>query len=398
MGGHPLRMSEEKSPIEDSPVAESFVPGPVLTARKFVMTPVGLLACLAIVLLVLLVLMSRRGVTSGSAADSADLAELQAEANALRGQLNRERIELGLRPLDDGSEPIREIAVRLKKDTDTLVTLAGSLEAMLEEKDLKISAMGAELLRSAQSRQGFAAESARLQGELQQAAVNGAEGDRLRRDLAAMKTQRDALAGELAELRKELASKQAAGVPDDLLDLKRRFDETLRAKEFFEAKAKELEGNVSKFQLFARAEGELLPAGVELFRGLRALESRPEAEIADAYGSMGVKLGATLLQTFSFASGAAGLTSADEDAIRYLVRDIPDGDLLLVVGYASETGDAEKNQQVSAERATAVAELYHSIKRPGQLVQAVHLGQADRFSSRFTNRSPLIEIWRIRKK
>ena len=89
-----------------------------------------------------------------------------------------------------------------------------------------------------------------------------------------MKAQRDALAAELAAVRQELAAKGQGVSADDFADLQRRFEETLRAKEFFEAKVKELEGDLSKAKLFASSENELLPAAVELFRSLRQLEGK----------------------------------------------------------------------------------------------------------------------------
>ena len=48
--------------------------------------------------------------------------------------------------------------------------------------------------------------------------------------------------------------------------------------------------------------------------------------------------------------------------------------------------------------ATAAAQLISNVKRPGQLTQAVYLGQTDRFSSRIPERNQLVEIWHIRKK
>jgi len=83
--------------------------------------------------------------------------------------------------------------------------------------------------------------------------------------------------------------------------------------------------------------------------------------------------------------------------VRKLIGDIPDGDLVLAIGYASETGNVDKNRTLSSDRATAVAELYAAAKRPAQLVQAVYLGQTDRFSSKSPERNQLVEIWRIRK-
>jgi outer membrane protein OmpA-like peptidoglycan-associated protein len=334
----------------------------------------------------------------GSSSGSPELTELQAEATALRNQLNRERVAMGLRPLEGGSEPMEDIAARLKKDADTMVALATSFQAMLAEKDAEISAKSAELIRSEQLRQSLAAESARLQGELQRALVNGSDADLIRRDLEAMKSQRDALAAELATLRGELAAKDDGVSPDDFADLQRRFDETLKAKEFFEAKVAELEGELSKARLFASSENELLPAAVELFRSLRELENRPDSDLTTAYSSLGVKLGANVLHTLNFATGSSGLATPDEEMIRNLVADIPDGDLVLAVGYASETGNVDSNRVLSSDRATAVAQLFSSVKRPQQLVQAVYLGQTDRFSSRIPERNQLVEIWQIRKK
>jgi flagellar motor protein MotB len=58
----------------------------------------------------------------------------------------------------------------------------------------------------------------------------------------------------------------------------------------------------------------------------------------------------------------------------------------------------DSNRVLSSDRATAVAQSFSANKRPGQLVQAVYLGQTDRFSSRIPERNQLVEIWRIRKK
>ena len=390
-------MSEEQSPIGNQTSAEPLAArkSPVAAfAPKLVMTPAVMLAVLIIVLLGVLIFMVLR---NQPAADPAEITELQAQANALRSQLNRERMALGLRPLAGGSEPMEDIAARLKKDADTMVALAGSFQSLLGEKDLELTAKSAELLRSEQLRQSLAAEATRLQGELQRALVNNSELDLLRRDLTTMKAQRDALASELDATRKELAAKGQGVSKDDMADLQRRFEETLRAKDFFEAKVKELQGDLSKAKLFANSENELLPAAVELCRKLRKLENLPEAEIATAYSSLGAQLGANVLHKFNFATGSSGLSAADQETIRNLVADIPDGDLVLAIGYASETGNVDNNRTLSSDRATAVARLYESVKRPAQLVQAVYLGQTDRFSSKTPEANQLVEIWRIRK-
>lgn len=389
-------MSEQNAPIEEQKPQPG--DGETTTFSKFTMPPAVALAFVIIALLGVLIVMVLRGGMSSSPTGTSELSELEAEANALRSQLNRERVAMGLRPLEGGSEPMEDIAARLKKDADTMVALAASFQSMLGEKDTELSAKSAELIRSEQLRQSLAAESARLQGELQRALVNGSEVDLLRRDLAAMKSQRDALSAEIATLRQDLAAKGQGASSEDYADLQRRFEETQRAKEFFEAKVLELEAELAKARLFASSEDELLPAAVELFRSLRQLEGKPDSEISTAYSGLGVKLGANVLLTLKFATGSSAVTPADDELIRNLVANVPDGDLVLAIGYASETGNVDQNRTLSSDRATAAAQLYSSVKRPAQLVQAVYLGQTDRFSSRIPERNQIVEIWQIRKK
>ena len=349
------------------------------------------LAFVIIALLGVLIVMGLRGGFGGNSTDSPELTQLQAEANAIRGQLNRERMSMGLRPLESGSESAEEIATRLKKDADTMAALAASLESMLGEKEATITAKNSELLRSEQLRQSLAAESSRLQSELQRSLVSSSDADRLRREFDALKSQRDALTAELAA--------KGSGVPaEEFNELQRRLEEALRAKDFFENRAKELEAELAKARLFASSESELMPAAIELFRSLRELENRPDSDLTTAYSSLGVKLGANVLHALAFPTGTSALTPDDEEIIARLGSEIPDGDLMLVIGYASETGNVDANRTLSSDRATAVAQKFSSIKRPGQLVQAVYLGQTDRFSSRIPERNQLCEIWHIRKK
>jgi outer membrane protein OmpA-like peptidoglycan-associated protein len=388
-------MSEENAPIEDPKPSQGGAG--TATVSKPAMPPAVALTFAIIALLGVLIVVILRGNRS-SGSSNADIDELQAEASALRTQLNRERVSMGLRPLEGGPESVEDIAARLKKDADSMVALAGSFQSMLAEKDAEISAKSAELIRSEQVRQSLSAEATRLQGELQRALVSGSDADLLRRDLDSLKSQRDALAAELAKVRDELAAKGQGASADDYADLQRRLEESQRAKSFFEARVADLEGALSKAKLFAKSEDELLPAAVELFRSLRKLEGKSDAEISTAYSSLGASLGANVLHTLNFATGSSELAPADQELIRNLVNDIPDGDLVLVIGYASETGNVEANQTLSSARATAAAELFSSVKRPEQKVQAVYLGQTDRFSSRIPERNQIVEIWRIRKK
>ena len=389
-------MSDEKSPnqVPAANETEARTSAPSRTVSKSSLPPAVALAFVIIALLGVLIVMVLKNSSLRSPSSEADVVALQAEANALRGEYNRERIAMGLRPLEGDSEPIEEVASRVKKDADTLVALATSYQRMLAEKDSELTARNAEILRLERLRQSLSAEITRVQGELQRALVSGSDNELLRRDLADLKAQRDALAAELNEARQKNSGVSA----EDHADLKRQLEETQRAKEFFEARVRELEGDLSKAKLFASSENELLPAAVELFRSLRQLENQPDSEISSAYSSLAVKLGANVLKTLNFATGSSTLVTADDEALRNLVAEIPDGDLILAIGYASETGNVDSNRTLSSDRATAAAQLISSVKRPEQLTQAVYLGQTDRFSSRIPERNQLVEIWHIRKK
>jgi outer membrane protein OmpA-like peptidoglycan-associated protein len=381
-------MPDDISEIEDQAAVEA----PNLSKTKF--PPLVAAAVVVIAALFgVLIGTALKGGSSVSSADQATLAALQAETKALHGEYNRERIAMGLRPIEGESEPVEDISGRLKKDADTLVALAGSYQKMLAENERDLMARKAEILRSEKLQQSLAADRAKLNAELQRALVGGADSDILRRDLSDLKAQRDALSAELASTR------QNAGAPaDEYNDLKRRFDETLRAKEFFEARVKELQGDLTMAKLFASSEKELLPAAVELVRSLRELENKPDSEITTAYSNLGAKLGAAVKKELIFPAGVSALTPEDDAAIRSFVFDVPDGDLILAIGYASETGNVDDNRTLSSERATAAAQLISSIKRPGQLTQAVYLGQTDRFGSKNPERNQLVEIWHIRRK
>lgn len=362
--------------------------------------PMVVLGFVIIALLGGLVAIALRGGFGRSASDPTEVARLKAETNALQNQLNRSRLELGLRPLEGGAESIEDVASRLKKEADTMVVMAGSLEKLLTESEAKNRATESKLLQSETSRQNLAADSVRMQEEIRRALVVSTEVDMLRRDLATAKSRNDALMSELDQTRKELVALGEGASKADLSELQRRLDEALRAKDFFEAKVNELQNELSttKSKLFAATENELLPAAVELVRSLRKLENLPDSDITQAYSKLGVDLGASVLRKLEFATGSSKLSPEDEEAMKNHIEDIPDGDLVLAIGYASETGNVDGNRVLSSDRATAAAQLYSSLKRPGQLVQAVYLGQTDRFSSRIPERNQLVEIWRIRKK
>lgn len=234
-------MSDEKLETED----QETTPEVADRAGTFpkTITPVLAMTFVVIALVGVLIATLVQGKSRNSPSSGSAIATLQAEVDARRTELNRQRVAFGLNPLASGSEPIEDIADRLKKDAATLVALAEKFQELLGEKDTQLIAANAESLRSEKLRQSLSAEAARLQQELQRALVGGSDAELLRRDMLELREQRDAYAAELASVREQMQSMRAGVSAEDYADLKRRFDETLRAKEFFEARAKELEGD-----------------------------------------------------------------------------------------------------------------------------------------------------------
>jgi flagellar motor protein MotB len=389
-------MPEHEDPHHEDPHAPETEAKPV-PAPRGEPTPVNTVMVMVFVIAALLVVLIGMNLGKRKASPTGkdpEIAELEAALEARRSDLNRDRAALGLSPIGSPSEPIENVSQRLKEDADTLVALAGSFEKMLIETKAELAAKSSELLNSEQLRQSLVAEGNRLNTQLQQALLAGGDGDRLRGEVNRLTAQRDAMATELDGLRARLAT---AADSDDLAEIRSRLDEALRAKEFFEKRNTELEAEMSKLRLFAKSENELLPAAVALFRKLRELENHPDSELMQAYSDLGVELGANVRYKLSFATGSSEISADDRAAIERIASEVPDGDLVLVIGYASVTGNVDANRVLSSDRATATAEHYASIKRPGQLVQAVYLGQTRRFSSSTPERNQLVEIWRIRR-
>ena len=362
--------------------------------KQAIPTYVGVGLLVAALLVVLLVVMNR----NQKAEPADDRSAMKAELEAMRSEVNRQRMSMGLRPLESGSEPVDEIAKRLTKDAESIVGLANSFQGMLREKDAALDAKNGELISSEKLRQSLAGENSRLQTELSRLIVSGADGDMARKELADVKGQRDRLAADLAKFQREIKDSAGNRSQDEYADLQRRYDEAKRSSDFFEKRVKELEAELANLRIFAKSESELLPAAVELVRTLRNLEGKKDSDNMNAYGDIGVKLGARVLKTLDFPTGSASMTEADHAAIPGLVGQVEEGDLILVVGYASTTGNVETNRVLSSDRATAVAQGISAAKRPGQMVQAVYIGQTNRFSSAAPERNQICEVWHIKKK
>jgi hypothetical protein len=237
-------MPDEKSPSKEQAPVEA-----VAVSEAALKSKVSTTVALIFVILALLGVFSAtwfKNRVSQRVVNPAELSTLQAQANALRSEYNNERSAMGLRPIESDSESLEDLSARVKKDTNALIALAVTYQKMLGEKDSELTAKNLDALRAENLRLGLANENTRLQAELKRTSVGDSDTELLQRDLESAKNQRDALAAELATARQKIDSMATTATADDVADLKRRLEETLRAKEFFEARAKTLEAESSK--------------------------------------------------------------------------------------------------------------------------------------------------------
>lgn len=327
-----------------------------------------------------------------------EVTALTGHISAQREQLNRERVAMGLSPLPVGAESLEEVALRLKKDSDHLVSMSSGISRLLMSKETEASASQAEVGQLKVTLQKAEMEAQRLRGQLEQASAAVEEAAGLRAELKVQQQSREALLKEISGLREEaLAAKSSGGTVEEFAALQRRLDEAGRAREFFENRVKASEASLVQNKVFANSEAEMQPQAVKLFRGLRNLESASGAGLGNAYVGFASELGAQVRHTLPFPVGSSVLSDGDKQRIQKIGEEVQDGDLVLVVGYSSVTGNPEGNRVLASQRATAVAEWFSTFKRAGQNVQAAYVGQTTRFSQSEPDRNQVVEIWHIRK-
>ena len=317
--------------------------------------------------------------------DSPAVQALKADIKSRQDEVNRTRIQLGLEPLagSQAIESAEEVAKRLKADADTLASLAASFQDLLSRKDAQLDEIRAESVAALKDQQRLRELLDTTNRDLRKALVDASLATTLEADLDKARATITLLEKELLESRK---------TPDDL---NRRLVEAEQEATRLRSRVTELEAELQNAHLFATTEDQILREAVALYRALQNLEGSKDSEIATAYSQFGANLGANVMKTCTFTTGSAEIAPELEAGITPIPGEIPENALIFVVGYASETGNVDQNRKLSSDRATRVAELLSTVKRPGQKVQAAYLGQTDRFSSRVPERNQIVEIWQI---
>jgi outer membrane protein OmpA-like peptidoglycan-associated protein len=382
-----MNMNEEPAtPDTEKPHAEA-----TETAKSSVNLPTSVLALgfIAIALVGVLIataIRSRPAETPAAASTTEDPAirEAKAKLQMLQSSLNQDRAKLGLSPLyGDTTQPAEAVAARITEDAATLVAMAKGVKDLIATKDAELAQRTQELTDALKLQGVLRDQLAKSEERLSRALIEGSDASTLRSQLEAANKRIIALGDEVRRLAEGPAEMQA------------RLQEVTAERDALALRVAELESQLSRASLFAGTEAELFQEAVQLFRSLRELEGRSDSEIATAYSQFGAKLGANVLDKIDFPTGSSDVPPEDVAKINTFAGEAPDNALLLVVGYASETGNVDNNRTLSSDRATAVARLLDGTKKPGQRVQAVYLGQTDRFGSRIPERNQISEVWQI---
>ena len=321
---------------------------------------------------------------AGSESEDPAIREAKAQLELMKSSLNQDRAKLGLSPLyGDTTQSAEAVAARITEDAATLVAMAKGVKDLIATKDAELAQRTQELTDALKLQGVLRDQLAKSEERLSRALLEGSDASTLRSQLEAANKRIIALGDEVRRLSEGPAEMQAL------------LREVTAERDSLLARVAELESQLSRASLFAGTEAELFKEAVQLFRSLRELEGKSDSEIATAYSQFGAKLGSNVLDKIDFPTGSSEVPPEDVARINTFAGDAPDNALLLVVGYASETGNVDNNRTLSSDRATAVARLLDQTKKPGQRVQAVYLGQTDRFGSRIPERNQISEVWQI---
>ena len=149
--------------------------------------------------------------------------------------------------------------------------------------------------------------------------------------------------------------------------------------------------------LFIKSDKDLPAEAARLYAKLTTLEDADQQQLASAYEDIRKTMNAQIIHRQTFTKGSSRITFDREKIIQDILDKRQDRkSLFLVIGYASVSGKADSNRELSAKRATTVASIVNILKADDQQVKAVYLGETKRFSPDTEIENQICEIWEIK--
>lgn len=353
----------------------------------------------AVVLLLLLLVISQQFNKSGGSEEDKQVEELRREIKEQKERNESLRIS-GMPGVTQNPEIL---VTQIKTDTEALARLVNanaSEAASLQAARDRAAVLDRRVIDLEEQVRQYSAAASRvnqLEADLNAARqasagmVNRTELDRLRGELDLAKAERDRLQTELTQLRTQ---NQGMVDPNSYAILKTERDD-LRADNIrLRAENQRLISELAGAKLFV-TQDDLSPRAVALYRALKLAENEDHRARRTTYEGFNQTIKANVREEIAFKTGSAQIAIEHESHIEEAVKQAPSNSFFLVVGYASTSGDSKTNEELSSQRATRVASMVNYHKKQGQAVQAVYLGEGERFGPEDAP-NQVCEVWEIR--
>jgi len=287
---------------------------------------------------------------------------------------------------------------QIKSDTEALGRLinasAGDAAMLQSARDqaATLSRSNTDLQNQLSQYQAAASRVSGLESDLESTrqalsgSIDKGTADPLREQLSLARLERDRIKSELEQLRANqggMIDRNTYALTQAELDELRTSNAALRAEN------QRLLAEQGGAKLFV-TQDDLSPRAEGLYLELKRLESEDHLARKTTYNRLDTQLNASVRSSVTFASGSADIARKHEATLKNM--SLTAG---LVVGYASPSGDSMSNQELSSQRATRVASMVNYLKKQGQAVQAVYLGEGKRFGPK-DGPNQVCEVWEIR--
>jgi outer membrane protein OmpA-like peptidoglycan-associated protein len=381
-------MSEEN----EDPQAQSSTVTPASNQNLIIGIVMG-----AVVLLLLLLVISQQLNKDLEPAENKEIAALKKDLEDRKSR--NEALRYASVP-GVGQSP-DALVTQIKSGTEALARLvnaSASDAAMLQtaqENARLLSNRVTDLENQLRQTQADATRARSLESELNAArqAANGmvskSQVDSLRDQLALAKNDRDGFQTEINQLR----AKEGTMVDANAYALLKAEVDQLRKDNALPSDGIHQNENVLA-KLFVTKDA-LSPRAVALYRELTRIEPEDHRARLQTYTRIDTQLKAGVGEAITFKTGSSDIALEHETHIKEMASAAAPNTFFLVVGYASPSGDSKTNEELSSQRTTRVASMVNHLKKEGQAVQAVYLGEGNRFGPDDAP-NQVCEIWQIR--
>lgn len=391
-------------PAEPAPQPQHYQPAPpptyVTTAPANNQGSIGalILSLVALTAVVIFFLMKY----NGSTAEAAD-----PELERLRTQ---KRITSELSSPVDTSTGLAaaNLADQISQDAEGLAGLITDVTDRLAAKDSLIAQQNTDLDNAAKARESLHADIAALNRQIEELRLNSSNSSSIKLQLDETRKLYEAAQSEIARLRERLSGAPSS---DALLSLRQenerlqqalrtRPDESILAElratnKRLRIELQQYRAESSRNRLFAESADGLSPDAQAVFNKLLTLEGASTEERLRAYKNINDEMNSRVIEKVTFSTGSSSVDLEKVNVVQNSLKSTSPQAEYLIVGYASKSGDAASNQELSSKRATTVATIVDVDRGANQTVKAVYLGQTDRFSKTNDFSNQICEVWEV---